>query len=94
MKYSEVKKNYKWKFLDSLEKYRPDQNKFDRFGNLKEPSKKKQHDLVIKSKYWRKISHILTIGGIHYLEYLVSKKPSHEIYHIVNIIKTPIQKKS
>lgn len=30
------------------------------------------------------------LGGVHYLNYMVSKKPTFEISNIINIIITPV----
>ena len=59
-----------------LEEYRPENAKTDRYGNKKAIGRKNDDELVIKSKYWRKVSHILNIGGCNYLNYMVAPKPS------------------
>ena len=75
-KYEEVRKNKRWKFLDKMLEYGPDNSKYDRHGNLKDTRGGKEQEVVIKSKRWRQIKHIFNIGGINYLHYMVSQKPT------------------
>ena len=77
-----------------LQEYGPDHRKNDCFGNVKEIGFQEEKQVIIKSKHWRKISHILNFGGQVYLKYMISKKPNMEVKQIINIIHTPIQKKT
>ena len=80
-----MKNNTKWKYLDNLiVDYKPSDKKLS--PTIIGPGKtniginsKNEKEVIIKSKYWKKISHIMNIGGIHYLNYMVSKSISPEI---------------